>query len=221
MSDLLITGFEGYGGRPDNPSASIARVLDGKVYSGGRVHARVLPVTNHNLRDNIISLIDQIQPSAVLSLGLAPGENMIRIERLAVNYSQFEIDDNAGNRCTGPIQDNAPQAYASTLPVEQLLKAVQDRSIPAYLSATAGTFLCNAIMYHALNYCHDAGLQTVSGFVHLPYLPSQVCDLITATTQSSTIELHQRSDMASMALATQLEAIEAIVEVLAGNTMDK
>ncbi|OED38639.1 hypothetical protein AB833_19115 [Chromatiales bacterium (ex Bugula neritina AB1)] len=212
MNEILITGFEGYGGRSDNPSAAIAEALSGREIAGHRLNTRVLPVTNHDIRENITSLIDELKPRAVLSLGLAPGEKMIRIERVAANYSHFEINDNSGQRYTGVIEKDGPQAYATTLPVEDMLAAVHECSIPAYLSNTAGTFLCNAVMYHALHYCSEQNLDIACGFVHLPYLPSQVCDLLTATVKSSEVELHQRSDLASMSLEVQLAAVGALLK---------
>lgn len=211
---MLLTGFEGYGGRPDNPSEEIAKALDGVKVNGKVIHSKILPVTNHNLQENITSLIDELQPSVVLCLGLAPGENMIRLERIAANYSKFEIKDNAGEFYHGPIIPDGPAAYDSTLPMEAMLSSVLRCGTPARVSNTAGTFLCNAVMYHALHHCAVHHPATKCGFIHVPYKPSQVTDLVLKTTEKGVIEMEQRSDLASMALNQQIEAVKAIVEVI-------
>lgn len=212
---ILITGFEGYGGRADNPSSDVALVLDGASFGQSTVVGRVLPVTNYNLRENVVELIDLHQPDVVLCLGLAPGEKMIRLERLAANYSRFEIKDNSGDIYDGPVVADGPAAFDSTLPLDRVLAAVLECGIPARLSNTAGTFLCNAIMYHTLEYCSGVLPDTRCGFVHLPYMPSQVSDLISATGAKRKLEMEQRADLASMALETQIEAVRAIVGKLA------
>lgn len=212
---MLLTGFEGYGGRSDNPSAEIVRALDKTTLGSLVIGAHVLPVTNHNLRENITALIDRLQPSVVLCLGLSPGENMVRLERLAANYSRFEIKDNAGDIFHGALVEDGPDALQATLPLDAMLAAVLDCGIPARISNTAGTFLCNAVMYHALDHCAKHYPDTRCGFVHLPYMPSQVCDLLKATEQTRTLEPAQRSDFASMAIETQIEAVKAIIRTLA------
>lgn len=189
-------------------------MLDGETIGGQLISARVLPVSNQNLRKNITTLIDELKPSIVLCLGLAPGENMIRIERMAANYSRFEIADNSGEKYFGEVREGGPQGYATTLPLDHMLTAVLDRGIPARESQTAGTYLCNAIMYHALDHCVTQQLVARCGFIHLPYMPTQVRDILTATAKTASLELHQRSDLSSMALETQVEAIRAVVESL-------
>lgn len=210
---MLLTGFQGYGGRDDNPSAQVVQALAGTDIAGQTVIGEVLPVTNHDLRQNIEALLAQHRPWLVVCLGLAPGENMIRIERLAANYSCFEIPDNAGDRFEGPVCDGGPTAYDSTLPVNAIRDRLVADGIPARLSATAGTFLCNAIMFHALHYCAQYLPGSRAGFIHLPYLPSQVSDIIRNAGSGAALELHQRADLASMALALQIDAIRGAIEV--------
>ncbi len=212
---MLLTGFQGYGGRSDNPSAQVVEALSGSAIAGEQVIGEVLPVTNHDLHQRITSLIEQHRPSLLICLGLAPGENMIRLERLAANYSRFEIPDNAGDRFEGPIDADGPAAYESTLPVGAIRERLLQAGIPARVSETAGTFVCNAIMYHSLHRCADSDAR--AGFIHLPYLPSQVSDIIRSASDTGAIELHQRADLASMALDIQIEAIRlAIEQAIAG-----
>lgn len=207
---MLLTGFQGYGGRSANPSASIVEALNGEVINGEPVVAHTLPVTNHNLGENIIALLARHRPSLTICLGLAPGEPMIRLERLAANYSHFEIPDNAGDVYSGPVIDNAASAIEVTLPLVAIKRALLENGIPARVSNTAGTFLCNAITFHALQYCATALPDARCGFIHLPYLPAQVADIF-AGLQQQDLELHQRADLASMALETQIKGVRVAI----------
>ena len=209
---MLLTGFEGYGGRSDNPSAMVAEHFSGSVIGGESIVAEVLPVTLHNIRENIESLIDQHKPRFVVCLGLAPGEPMIRVEKLAVNQADFQIGDNNGDLTRGPLLNGGPAAFEATLPVHSIYDDLLDAGFPARVSYTAGAFLCNAVSYYALQYCSERSPETAVGFIHLPYLPSQVRDVIVATRNRKSIETEQRSDMASMAFDVQKDAIATVIQ---------
>lgn len=216
MSDtsrkILITGFEAYGGRQGNPSAEIATALNGITVGNASIEGVVLPVVNHQLQSTVSALIDTIQPVAVIALGLCPGEAMIRLERLAANYSSFNIPDNAGDRYTGAVVEGAPAAYETTLPLQDIQKALLAAGIPARQSNTAGTYLCNAMMFSVLHHCAQSGLDCPSGFVHLPLMPSQVCQLMRG--EHSPIDSHHQNSLASMSLEIQQLAVEMVVELL-------
>lgn len=209
---MLLTGFEGYGGRSDNPSAMVTEALAGQVIAGETIETAVLPVTMHDIQANIERLIDQYQPRLIVCLGLAPGEPMIRIEKIAVNQADFQIRDNNGDINRGALLEDGPAAFEATLPVHNLNTELLDAGFPARVSYTAGTFLCNAVSYFALNYCTKHYPHTKAGFIHLPYLPSQVRDVIVATQTGSSIEVEQRSDMASMAFEVQRDAIATAIK---------
>jgi pyroglutamyl-peptidase len=210
---MLLTGFEGYGGRSDNPSAMIAESLAGSTICGHTVEAAVLPVTMHDIRANIEALIDKHQTSVVVCLGLAPGEPMIRLEKVAINQADFNIADNSGQTVRGPLlEEGGPAAYESTLPVQTICEELLASGVPARVSYTAGTFLCNAVSYYALHYCASHYPQTRAGFIHLPYLPSQVRDVIVGKSAGQSLELEQRSDLASMSFDVQRQAIVTAIE---------
>lgn len=209
---MLLTGFEGYGGRSDNPSAMIAEALAGSTIAGEPINSEVLPVTLNDIRANIETLIDKHQPRFVICLGLAPGEPMIRIEKLAVNQADFQIGDNNGNTTREPLLEDGPAAFEATLPVHNICEDVLASGLPARVSYTAGTFLCNAVSYYALNYCAVRYPGTRAGFIHLPYLPSQVRDVIVGTQSGKAIEIEQRSDLASMALEQQKSAVQTCIQ---------
>jgi pyrrolidone-carboxylate peptidase len=126
------------------------------------------------LGPRIASLIEELRPPAVLCLGLWPGEPLLRLERVAVNIADFEIPDNAGFITRGPVVEDGAEAYRSTLPLDRMRERLLAAGIPARLSSTAGNFLCNALMYHALRRCAEHTPPRPCGFIHLPYLPAQV-----------------------------------------------
>ncbi|MEX1205327.1 MAG: pyroglutamyl-peptidase I [Dongiaceae bacterium] len=209
---MLLTGFESYGGRSANPAEQVVRALDGAMIAGRRVVARTLPVDYGRLGPRIADLIAETAPLAVICLGLWPGEPMLRLERIAANIADFEIADNVGVVERGPVVSAGAAAYASTLP----LHAIQDRllavGIPARLSGSAGSFLCNALMYHALRICAARYPAPRCGLIHVPYLPRQVAGIVGDTRDEARFELHQRADLASMSLDTVVEGIRCAIE---------
>ena len=208
---MLLTGFEGYGGRSVNPSAEVAKALDGTVIAGVRVEGRTLPVDYAGIGPRIAALIEEIRPRAVIGLGLWPGGQMLRIERIAVNIADFEIADNAGLIAKAEVVAGAPAGLLSTLPIATIRDRLLAAGIPARLSGTAGQFLCNALMYHALRLCGARTPAPRCGFIHLPYLPEQVALLLEQARDRAGVELHQRADLASMALETMVEGVRLAI----------
>jgi len=214
---ILVTGFTGYGGRSANPAELIARALDGATIGGARVAAEILPIDFAALQTLIPELIETHAPSAVILLGLWPGEAVIRLERVAANRAQFEIPDAAGRLVNAEVVAGGPGGYLATLPADRIEAAVRAAGIPCRQSGTAGSFLCNATLYLALHHAarHRPGMR--AGFIHLPYLPEQVAQLLDDLAAEARTELHQRADLASMDLALMRRAVEiAIAETAAG-----
>lgn len=214
---MLLTGFQGYGGRAINPAEEIVRHLDGETVAGETIRGQVLPVRDAGLGEGLARLIEEQGPKAVICLGLWPGEPMIRLERVGLNISAFEIPDNEGALVQGPVRDGGLLALASSLPNDAIKDRLIEAGIPARLSSSAGNYLCNATLYHALT---AAARQTPSppcGFVHLPYLPEQIAGLLADTAREARLELHQRGDLASMALETQVRAVRIAI----GTTLDE
>lgn len=209
---MLLTGFQSYGGRAVNPAEEVVKALDGAEIAGRRVAGRVLPVNYFELGPGIARLIDETAPSAVICLGLWPGEPMIRLERVAVNVADFEIADNLGTMERGAVLERGPAAYTASLPIHEIQARLLEAGVPARLSGSAGTFLCNALLYHALHACAGRDPAPACGFIHLPYLPRQVAGIIEDTADEARFELHQRGDLASMALETMLEAVRLAIE---------
>jgi pyroglutamyl-peptidase len=210
---MLLTGFQSYGGRAVNPAEEVVKALDGVEIAGRRINGRTLPVNYVELGPRIGRLISETKPGAVICLGLWPGEPMIRVERIAVNIADFEIADNVGALEHGLVVEDGPAAYPTTLPLHAIRDRLLEEGIPARLSVGAGTFLCNALMYHALHASAGRDPAPSCGFIHLPYLPQQVAGIVHDTRDEARFELHQRGDLASMALETMIEAIRLVVRV--------
>ncbi len=209
---MLLTGFEPYGGRGTNPATRIAEALDGEVIAGTRVRSALLPVDYPRMSDEIDRLLRETAPVAVISLGLWPGEPVIRLERFGLNFNDFEIPDNAGIVESGSIEPGGPDARAATLPLDTIWQRLLSAGIPARFSSSAGNFLCNALLYKTLGILERNGSRARCGFIHVPYLPEQVAEVIATTRAERTLELHQRADLASMALDTMVAALRIAIE---------
>jgi len=217
MTDVaLVTGFAGYGGRGRNPAGEAAKALDGRSIGGLAVKGRVLPVSYGRLQADLHGLVDELRPRLVIGLGLWPGEPMIRLERVGINVADFEIPDNEGAFLSDmPISGNGAAAMMSTLPLRDIEASLLAAGIPVRISSTAGTFLCNATLYSALAHADRLSPRPLAGFIHVPYLPEQVADIVWAVRKNRKLELGQRGDIASMDLATIVRAIAIAIEASA------
>jgi pyroglutamyl-peptidase len=217
MADVaLVTGFTAYGGRGRNPAGEAAKALDGRSIGGLAVAGRVLPVSYGTLQADLHGLMDELRPCLVISLGLWPGEPMIRLERVGINVADFEIPDNEGAFLTDmPVSGNGPAALAATLPLRGIEAALLDAGIPARISSTAGTFLCNATLYSTLLHADRLSPRPLAGFVHVPYLPEQVADIVRTVRKGRELELGQRGDIASMDFTTIVRALTIAIEASA------
>ena len=210
----LVTAFMPYAGRGVNPAAEIAKALGGRVIANTPVVARLLPVSFAEIAGVAETLLSELNPCVVVSLGLWPGEPVIRIERVGLNVADFEIPDNLGHMAVDePVLGNGAVARFATLPVRAIEQGLLDAGIPARISNTAGTYLCNACLYSFLTAAETMRERVGCGFVHVPYLPSQVAELLRGLKEEAVLEAHQRADMASMDLATGVRALDIAVEI--------
>lgn len=209
----LITGFEPYGGRSLNPSAEVARRLDGERFGATTAVARILPVAFDGLHERLETLVRELNPALILSLGLAPGESTVRLERVGVNLADYQIPDNAGAflRDRQVVPDERAALFA-TLPLRRIEARLLESGIPATLSTTAGTFLCNATLYGFLRTVQEMGADTPCGFVHLPHLPEQVAANLQQRARERTAEHPARPELASMHLDTMLRAVRILLD---------
>jgi pyroglutamyl-peptidase len=202
---ILLTGFEPFGTYAENPSADVAKALDGRTVGAGLVRSAVLPVDHARAAGRVAELVDELAPGAIVHLGLAGARARIALERVAVNVMDFEIADNAGYRAAGePCVAGGPAAYFSTLPLEAMLEALTADGVPAYVSASAGTYLCNQTFYTTRHLLEVRGARTPAGFIHLPLSPS----MVVAT----------GLDQPSMDVPLMIRAVEIALRVIAQST---
>jgi pyroglutamyl-peptidase len=195
---ILVTGFEPFGGFGRNPSAEVATALDGTTVASLPVVGRVLPVSLDALDGALAAALDGVDPAAVVALGLASSEAAIRLERVAVNLADFPIPDNAGQQARErKLEPGGPDARATRLPVARIRERLLAAGIPARLSNSAGTYLCNAAMYRLLGRLPAA---VPAGFIHLPHLPAEAARLMADG---------RRDPVPSMALDLQRAAVRA------------
>lgn len=173
MRTVLLTGFEPFDQDTLNPSWEAVRRLDGSLAGDNvRIVARQLPCVFAQAPARLLQLLDEHQPVLVIAVGLAQGRSDLSIERVAINLNDARIADNLGDQpIDTPVIPGAPAAYFSTLPIKAVVRALRDAGIPASVSQTAGTFVCNQVFYclqHSL-----AGSSVRSGFIHIPLLPEQ------------------------------------------------
>lgn len=181
---ILLTGFDPFAGENINPSWEAVRNLHGKHIGGHLVTARQLPTefaaSHQLLREAMIEL----EPVIVLGVGQAGGRSQLSLERVAINLQDARIPDNAGAQpIDEPVVPDGPAAYFSTLPLKAMLAALHEAGLPAEISHTAGTYVCNHIAYAML---HQASRQTGvrAGFIHIPYLPAQAVRLRNAASMA-------------------------------------
>ncbi|HCT5822329.1 pyroglutamyl-peptidase I [Citrobacter sedlakii] len=173
MKTVLITGFEPFGGEQINPSWEVVSRLDNAIIRGCRVVARQLPCVFGESLSVLNAAIDALSPALVLAVGQAGGRSDITVERVAINVDDARIADNKGQQPVDmPIVIDGPAAWFSTLPIKAMVSAMREAGVPASVSQTAGTFVCNHVMYGLLHKL--SGLSDVKGgFIHIPYLPQQ------------------------------------------------
>lgn len=173
MQRLLITGFEPFGGETVNPSWEVARALHGRQVGTAQVVAEQLPCVFAQSLPALRAALRRHRPQWVVCLGLAGSRSAISLERVAVNLCDARIADNAGVQPAGsPVVAGGPAAYFTRLPVKALVQRLQADGLPAELSLSAGSFVCNQVMYGLLHALRRRP-QVPAGFIHLPPLPQQ------------------------------------------------
>ena len=175
MKKILITGFEPFGGDAINPALEAVKKLAGRSLIGAEIVTCSVPVVYRKSIDTVIAAIKTHQPDYVLTVGQAGGRAGITPERVAINVDDYRIPDNEGNQVIDkPVCEEGPDAYLSTLPIKAMVKAIQDKGLPAQVSNTAGTYICNHLFYGVQHFLRDTNIG--HGFVHIPLLPSQATD---------------------------------------------
>ena len=175
MPIVLVLGFEPFADETINPSAEIARHLDGEMIGTLRVVSGILPVTFAEAPLRLAELLDHYRPELVIALGQAGGRGEISLERVAINLIDARIADNAGLQpIDAEVLHDGPGAYFSTLPVKAIHEELKSINVPSALSLSAGTYVCNQVFYWLAHLLASEHSQTRGGFIHVPWLPEQL-----------------------------------------------
>lgn len=202
---ILVTAFEPFGGETVNPALEAVKLLKEEIASAQIIKLGLPTVYKESTR-KIYEAMCREKPDAVLSIGQAGGRSCITPERVAINLDDCGPPDNEGNQLTDePIFADGETAYFTSLPVKAMVKAIRERGIPAALSTSAGTYVCNHVMYSVLYFIDKYFPGTKGGFIHVPFLPDQ------------TVE---RPDVPSMSLADITAGLEAAIEAIVKNETD-
>lgn len=202
---ILVTGFDPFGGEPVNPSIETVKLLPDRIGDTEVVKLEI-PTVCHKSIAAIDAKIAECDPDVILSIGQAGGSPAIDVERVGINCDDARIPDNEGNQPVDePVFADGPDAYFSTLPIKAIVKRIREAGVPASVSNTAGTFICNHVLYGVRYLCEHKYPGKRSGFIHIPYLPSQVVD---------------KPGEPSMSQESMVKAITAAIEAIAENESD-
>ena len=182
---IIVTGFDPFGGETINPSIECVKALP--EIEGVELIRLELPTVFKESAIRLNEVINDVKPDAVLSVGQAGGRAGITMERIAINVDDARIPDNISQQpIDEEIQVEGEAAYFSTLPIKRIVKAIREAGISAEVSNSAGTFVCNHIMYQALFAATKADKPFKAGFMHIPFIPEQTTDKPSLSLEEST-----------------------------------
>ena len=202
---ILVTGFDPFGGEKINPAIESVKRLPDKILDAEIIKLEIPTVIGKSV-DKIREKIKEVEPDVVLSIGQAGGRPDITVERVGINCDDCRIKDNEGNQpIDEKVVEDGPAAYFATIPIKAMVEHIKEGKIPASVSNTAGTFICNHVLYGV---CHIKATEYPNmrtGFIHIPFLPEQVTD---------------KKNMLSMALETIVKGLELAIEAIITNEED-
>ena len=182
---IIVTGFDPFGGEKINPSIECVKALP--EIEGVELIRLELPTVFKESANRLNEVINDVKPDAVLSVGQAGGRPGITMERIAINVDDARIPDNISQQpIDETIQTEGEAAYFTTLPIKRIVKAIREAGISAEVSNSAGTFVCNHIMYQALFAATKADKPFKAGFMHIPFIPEQTTDKPSLPLEEST-----------------------------------
>lgn len=196
---ILITGFDPFGGEKINPAIEAVKRLPDELGGAALIKLEVPTERGRSLRviENAIRAVD---PDVILSVGQAGGRAEITVERVGLNVDDYSIPDNAGEQPNDePIFADGPDAYFVNLPIKAMAERIRAKGIPASVSNTAGTFVCNHVIYGVRYLIERKYPGKRSGFIHIPFLPEQVVN---------------KRNMPSMSLEMVVEGLKAAIETI-------
>lgn len=202
---ILVTAFDPFGDEPVNPALEAVKLINEDHIRAELVKLEV-PTIFHESIDLVAEKIREEKPDVVVAVGQAGGRFDITPERVAINEDDARIEDNAGNQPIDvPIKEDGEPAYFTTLPIKAMVEAIREAGLPASVSNSAGTFVCNHLMYGILYTLAKELPEARGGFIHVPFIPEQVVD---------------KRNMPSMALEDMVKGLEAALNAIVDNSKD-
>lgn len=173
---VLITGFEPFGGEKINPAWEAVKALPDTI-AGAEIIKMEIPTVFSKSVPAVEAGIRKHQPDVVISVGQAGGRSCITVEQVAINLADARIADNAGEQPVDEsVQPDGPAAYFATIPAKEIVKNVRAHGIPCHISYTAGTYVCNYVMYRVLHLAAAGYPGIRAGFIHVPFAAEQAVD---------------------------------------------
>ena len=211
---ILVTGFQPFGGESMNPAwEAVSRLPD--TIGDATVTKVEVPVVFGRGPEAVERAVEEVEPDLVLCVGQAGGRAKITPEFVGINYADARIPDNDGCQPVAErIVDGGPDAYFATLPVKAMVQAMQEAGVPAEVSYTAGTYVCNDVMYSLLHTLATRHPGVRGGFLHVPYATEQATHLPASTPSMSVDDMARGIAVAIEAALTQ----EKDVDVATGST---
>ena len=202
---LLLTGFTPFGSESINPSYEALKRIESKNES---VEVKIvqIPTVFKESIEKLEDIINRFKPDVVICVGQAGGRYSISFERVAINVDDSRIKDNKGNQ---PIDEkivaSGKNAYFTNLPIKSMVKTLRDHKIPAEVSNTAGTFVCNHLMYGLMHLIHTSKSDMKGGFIHVPFIHEQVMN---------------KKNQPSLAIETITQAFEILIDFIGDNDLE-
>ncbi|MDR7870557.1 MAG: pyroglutamyl-peptidase I [Tissierellaceae bacterium] len=207
---ILITAFDPFGGDKINPALEAVKIMKDEI-SGAKIVKLMIPTVFRKSIEKTVEAIEKENPDAVLCVGQAGGRFDLSPERVAINMDDARIKDNEGNQpIDEPIYEDGESAYFATLPIKAMVKEIREGGLPASVSNTAGTFVCNHIMYGVLYHIAKNNKNIRAGFIHVPFTPEQVVNRPSPSPYMATNDIARGLELAVKAIVENKEDISAI-----------
>ena len=197
---LLVTGFDPFGGESVNPAYEAVKLLPDTI-EGAKIVKLEIPTVFEKSIQVVKEAVEKFQPDVVINVGQAGGRACVTVEKVAINLADAGIPDNDGDAPQDePLEADGPDAYFSTLPVRAMVENVKEHGLPCGISYSAGTYVCNSVMYRVLHLAAKSYPGMKAGFIHVPYSSEQVAK--------------KDKQIASMPLETIAKSLEYAIETV-------
>ncbi|HBA64502.1 MAG TPA: pyroglutamyl-peptidase I [Lachnospiraceae bacterium] len=203
---ILITGFDPFGGETVNPAYEAVKLLPDTI-AGAEIIKLEIPTVFSKSGPAVEAGIKEHHPDVVINVGQAGGRSCVTIEKVGINLVEARIPDNAGEKPMGePLQKDGPVGYFATIPVNAIVKNVREHGLPCHVSYSAGTYVCNCVMYNVLHMAATKYPNIRAGFIHVPFACEQV--------------VGKANGMPSMSLQDIAKTLEYAIEATVQNEAD-